>query len=243
MIHPTRTDLLQLKEKVASVANSVAILKARRQALIREFLASLQPFLRSREAIARNYSRAIAELQLTLGHEGTPAIEALAAGSQRPIGVDVAEKNVMGVRYHELTVWGPFVRSPEERNYGYAVTTPHLEESVHLFEQTTESMLEVAEFESKLKMLGREIRYVTRRMRVLEERILPRLHADIKAITQYLGEREREAHFRLKRFKTIRQRHATAPPPAQTSAVACARGSTPRLPRARTRSATRRSKS
>lgn len=206
MIHPTRTDLLQLKEKVASVANSVAILKARRQALIREFLASVQPFLRSREAIGRNYSRAIAELQLTLGHEGAPFVEALAAGSERPVGVDVTEKNVMGVRYHELTVWGPFVRSPEERNYGYAVTTPHLEESVHLFEQTTEAMLEVAAFESKLKMLGREIRHVTRRTRVLEERVLPRLKAGIRSITQYLGEREREAHFRLKRFKSVRAR-------------------------------------
>ena len=31
MIHPTRTDLLQLREKAASVVNSVAILKARRK--------------------------------------------------------------------------------------------------------------------------------------------------------------------------------------------------------------------
>ncbi|HSP16556.1 MAG TPA: V-type ATP synthase subunit D [Thermoanaerobaculia bacterium] len=208
MIHPTRTDLLQLKEKVASVTNSMAILKARRQALIREFLAAVQPFLRSRETIARNYSRAIDELQLTMGHEGAPLVEALAAGSERPIGVDVGEKNVMGVHYRELTVWGPFVRSPEERNYGYAVTTPHLEESVNLFERTTEAILEVAAFENKLKMLGREIQRVTRRTRVLEERVLPRLKADIRSITQYIGEREREAHFRLKRFKNLRAARA-----------------------------------
>jgi vacuolar-type H+-ATPase subunit D/Vma8 len=61
-------------------------------------------------------------------------------------------------------------------------------------------------FENKLQMLGREIQHVTRRTRVLEERVLPRLKVQIRSITHYIGEREREAHFRLKRFKTMRGR-------------------------------------
>jgi V/A-type H+-transporting ATPase subunit D len=205
MIHRTRTDLLQLREKVASVANSVAILEARRQALIRELLASIQPYLRSRDAIRKDYGRAIGELRLAKGHEGMALVESLAASGVRDVGVDVAERSVMGVGYRELTVWGPFVRSPDERNYGYADTTPHLEESVHLFERTAEGILAAAAYESKLKRLGREIRRVTRRTRVLEERVLPELRAQIKAIAQYIGERDREAHFRLKRFKSLRQ--------------------------------------
>jgi vacuolar-type H+-ATPase subunit D/Vma8 len=67
-------------------------------------------------------------------------------------------------------------------------------------------MLGIAVFESKLKMLGDEIQRVTRRARVLEERLRPTLEDEIKSITQYIGEREREreAHFRLKRYKAIR---------------------------------------
>lgn len=204
MIHPTRTELLALKDKVASVANSVSILKARRQALIAELFVSIQPFLRSRDAIRAEYARAIVELQLARGHEGEAFIETLAAGSGREVGADVIERNVMGVRYRELTAWGPFVRRPDQRNYGYALTTPHLEESLHLFEKIVEEMLEIAAFENKLQMLSREIQHVTRRTRVLEERVLPRLRADIRDITHYIGEREREAHFRLKRFKMTR---------------------------------------
>jgi V/A-type H+-transporting ATPase subunit D len=49
MIHPTRTNLLLLKEKSASIENSISILTARRQALIREFLDTSLPFMRSRE--------------------------------------------------------------------------------------------------------------------------------------------------------------------------------------------------
>jgi V/A-type H+-transporting ATPase subunit D len=70
MIHPTRTNLLLLRERAASVANSVAILKARRQALIRGFLDSARPFVRSRDAIRRDYGLALDELHLSEGHEG-----------------------------------------------------------------------------------------------------------------------------------------------------------------------------
>jgi V/A-type H+-transporting ATPase subunit D len=205
MIHPTRTDLLQLEEKVTSIANSVAILKARRQALIRGFLESVRPLVRSRDAIRRDYGVAIDELHLSEGHEGAAFVETLAALSEREVGVDIAERNLLGVRYRDLVAFGPFVRGPQERAYDYTVTTPHLEESVHRFESVLETMLEIAAFESKLKMLGEEILAVTRRVRVLEERVLPRLRAEIRSIVQFLGEREREAHYRLKKFKTDRR--------------------------------------
>lgn len=206
MIHPTRTDLLQLRAKVASVTSSVSILQARRQALIREFMTVVRPFLRSREAVAGEYAVAIAELQLARGHEGDAMIAAIAAGGERDVGVEIAEKSVMGVRYQDLTVWGPFVRTPAERGFGYANTTPHLDEAAFAFEKLTEHVLEVAALESRLKRIGGAIRQATRRVRVLEERVLPRLHAEIKAIATHIGEREREAHFRLKKFKQRRDR-------------------------------------
>ena len=154
MIHPTRTDLLQLRAKVTSVANSVSILQGRRQALIREFLTLVRPFLRSRDAVAAEYGIAIGELQLARGHEGDAMVEAIAAGSTRDVGVEIAQKSVMGVRYQDLTVWGPFVRTPPERGFGYANTTPHLDEAALAFEKLTEHVLEVAVLEGRLKRIG-----------------------------------------------------------------------------------------
>ena len=204
MIHPTRTNLLLLRERAVSVADSVAILKARRQALIRGFLDSARPFVRSRDAIRRDYGLALDELHLSEGHEGMAYVESLAVTAEREVGVDVEERNIMGIPYRELAVYGPFVRRPDERGHDYSVTTPHLDESIHAFEAILETMLEIAAFESKLKMLGEEILRVTRRTRVLEERVLPRLAGQIKTIVHYLGEREREAYYRLKRFKSGR---------------------------------------
>lgn len=206
MIHPTRTNLLRLREKAVSIGNSVAILKARRQALIREFLESIRPFIGARDAIKRQYRDALRQLHLAEGHEGMEFIRSIAEMGERDVGADVASINIMGVKYRDLTVYGPFVRSPDARDFGYTATTPHLEEAAYQFEKLVEVILERATFESRIKMLGEEVLRVTHRTRVLEERVLPQLMSQAKSISQYISERDRESHFRLRRFKARRAR-------------------------------------
>jgi V/A-type H+/Na+-transporting ATPase subunit D len=201
MIHPTRTNLLLLKEKARTVTGSIGILKARRLALIREFLATSTPFLRSRNEIMDTYVRALGELHLSLGCEGEAYVASLADATGREIEVNITERSIMGLRYRDVTVAEDPVRSPEERGYDYRLGTHHLDEAIHLFESIVAEMLEIAAYESRMKRLGDEIVRVTRRTRVLEERVLPGLRGDIKWIGQYLGERERESSYRLKLFK------------------------------------------
>jgi V/A-type H+-transporting ATPase subunit D len=209
VIHPTRTNLLLLKEKSRSVVNSIGILKARRQALIREFLSTTIPFLRSRDEVKKLYAEGIEELRFSLGHEGKDAVESIAEAGRRELGVEIAEKSVMGLRYRDVTAHESAVRSPDERGYDFRSTTPHLEEAIHLFETVVESMIEIAAYESKLKRLSAEIQRITRRIRVLEERILPNLRRQIKSIGLYIVEREREAYYRLKRFKEMQTSEAS----------------------------------
>ena len=202
MIHPTRTNLLMLRDKARSVGNSMKILKARKQALIKEFLDTTRPFLRSRAEIRNIYGKAIQELRLSLGHEGKDSIESIAAVTARDFRVEITENSIWGLKYKEVTAYESAVRDPGMRGYDYLQTTPHLEEGIYLFEKIVESMVEIAAFESKLKRLGEEIIKTTRKIRVIEERVLPELRDDIKTIVQYIGEREREAFYRLKRFKS-----------------------------------------
>jgi len=208
MIHPTRTNLLMLKEKSRSIVNSIGILKARKQALIKEFLAATLPFLRSREEIKKSYGRAIRELAISLGREGKDTIESLAVATERDFGIEVKEKSIWGLRYKDIAYHDTPVRQPDERGYDESGTTPHLDESVNLFEKLLESMLTIAEYESKLKRLGDEIVKTTRRIKVLEEMVLPGIKRQIRSIGQYIGEREREAFYRLKRVKSILERKA-----------------------------------
>jgi V/A-type H+-transporting ATPase subunit D len=210
LIHPTRTNLLMLKEKRRSVMNSIGILKARKQALIKEFLAASTPFLRSRDDIKRSYGRALRELALSIGREGKDAVGSIAAATAREFPIEVQEKSIWGLRYKDIAYHDAPVRSPDKRGYGEYGPTPHLEEGIALFEKLLENMLQIAEFECKLKRLGEEIVKTTRRIKVLEELVLPGLKQRIRTIAQYISEREREAFYRLKRVKGILQRKEEA---------------------------------
>lgn len=205
MIHPTRTNLLLLKEKSRSVQNSNGILKARRQALIKELLAAATPFLASRDAIQLSYGEAVRELALSQAIEGEPLLDSIAAVAKNDFGLKISEQRVMGLRYREVSVQESPLRELGERGYDERITSLRLEEALHHFEEILQAMIEIAAFESKLKRLGQEVVRVTRRIRVLEERILPGLQIQIKTIARFLGERERESSFRLKRFRDLKR--------------------------------------
>jgi V/A-type H+-transporting ATPase subunit D len=203
MIQATRTNLLLLKERRATVINCTGILKGRRQALIQKFLEIGQPLLASREQIRSSYGRAIEELHRSIGIEGRDYISSLALISQRHLGVQLTEMNLLGLRYLDIKEVESAQRSLETRGYDYAAVTPHLDEALQLFEMIVEEMLALARYEGVFRRLGEELLRVTRRIRVLEERVLPSLQEDIHEIGQYLSERERETYFRLKLFKRL----------------------------------------
>jgi V/A-type H+-transporting ATPase subunit D len=204
MIHPTRTNLLLLKEKSSSVSNSIGILKSRRQALIIEFLKTSTPYLESRKSIRQLYGVGIVELFFSLGHAGESVIDSIGAVTAREFGVEITRRKLWGLEYKEISPRESAVRDINARNYDIRGTTANLEEATWRFEKIVDAIMDIAEYDNKLQRLSREIIQTTRRVRVLEERILPKLKRQIKSITQYLGERERETYFRLKQFKEIK---------------------------------------
>jgi len=203
MIHPNRTYLLQLKEKKSTVSGSLKILKARRQALLLEFLASVRPFLKSRQQIKVLYDKALTELHLTFGSEGEKTLASIAWINKRNDVLNIQKKNILGVKYYDVDIPEGIRRQVDERNYDFTAVSSHMDECIELFESLVEAMLSLASFETKVKRLGEEIIRVSRRARVLEERILPDLFLKIRATDQYIGEREREEYFRLKKFKNL----------------------------------------
>ena len=201
MIQPTRTNLLLLRDRLRAVVNCTTILKGRRQALIKEFLKITRPLMQSREEVAQAYARALDALQVGMAREGPPAVRALAVASRRSLAVEVAEGNLLGLRFRDLIQHETVVRTFDERPYDMLSSSTWLDEAIDAFEGIVEEMLALASFEGKFRRLAEELVRLTRRIRILEERIAPSLRSEIKAMDQYLAEREREGYFRLKRFK------------------------------------------
>ena len=211
MIQPTRTNLLLLKDRLHAVMNCTTILKGRRQALIKEFLKITRPLMQSREEVSQAYARAIDALQISKARETSVAIDALAAINRRKIAVEIAEGNLLGLRFRDLTMHETVARSFDERPYDMHGSSPWLDEAIEEFEGIVEEMLSLANFEGKFRRLAEELVRLTRRIRILEERITPQLNVEIHAMSQYLAEREREAYFRLKRFKGYAASSSTTP--------------------------------
>jgi V/A-type H+-transporting ATPase subunit D len=151
------------------------------------------------------YYDALQELYRSMGDDGQQAVISVAMINERQGELTIQEKNILGVKYYDVALPEGIRRSVDARNYDFTTSGSHLEETADLFERTVESLLVLAAFETKIKRLGEEILRVSRRGRVLEERILPDLACRIKATDQYIGEREREEYFRLKKFKNIQE--------------------------------------
>ncbi len=206
LTQPTRTNLRLLRERVTAVVGCNVILKGRRQVLIKELLAIGRPFLHSREALRRQLGEAIVDLSEASQREGESYIASLALSNRRPFPIHIRERNLLGLRYRDVESDESVRRRLDERGYDYPSVTPQLDTALAHFEEVVEKTLELARYEGVFRRLAEELQRLTRRIRVLEERLLPTLRGEIHRILQYLGEREREEYFRLKRFKERRER-------------------------------------
>lgn len=204
MIHPTRINLILLRDKRTTVRGSVVLLKGRRQALLQEFLRVAAPLLQSRERLARLYDEALAALGTARALEGEESLHSVAIAARRDFGLNVSERNLLGLRYREVIAARNPRRTPQEREYDESVTAPALEEAIDRFETIVAELFELAIYEGKVKRLGDELLRLTRRIKVLEERVLPELGGEIRGIARFLEERERETFYRLKLFKGLR---------------------------------------
>ena len=200
-LQPTRTNLLRLREQLRIVGSCTVILKGRRQVLIRELLLVTRPLMQSRDEVSRAYARALDGLRVSSAREGELALAGLCATSRRDLAIEVTERNLLGLRYREVLAHETVVREVTERPYDLHGSTPWLDEAIAEFEGIVEEMLALASFEGKFRRLAEELIRLTRRIRVLEERVDPALRSEIREMTNYLAEREREGYFRLKRFK------------------------------------------
>ena len=102
MIHPTRTNLLLLKDKSRSVLNSIGDSEGPETGAdqgIHGRDPAVPPFAGGYQA---SYGKALRELALALGHEGKDMVESIVVATEREFGIDVIEKSIWGLRYKDI---------------------------------------------------------------------------------------------------------------------------------------------
>ena len=198
-VSPTRTEMLTRQAQIRLAQQGAELLRAKREALIREFLAELRRYTDARKAMRQTMAEAVQCLMQTLAVDGAEAVAAAALTAQRPVTVEATQQNIWGTRVVNLHSEYR-KRAPSEWDYG-ALTSTRVEEATGQFEEAVCAILRLAPMDLKLRALAEDMRKTSRRVNALEQRLLPQLKDQVRYIQNALDQREREDIFRLKRLK------------------------------------------
>jgi len=199
-VSPTRTQLLMHQAQIRLARQGAELLRAKREALMREFLTELRAFVKADQAMRAAMVEAVHALMEALAVDGPEAVASVGLACRRPVALEVEKQNVWGTKV--VNVKSDYTaRTPAQRHYGTEETTARIDETAERFEQAVEHILQVAPVDLKLRALAEDMRKTSRRVNALEQRLLPRLSEQVRYIQNALDQREREDVFRLKRLK------------------------------------------
>lgn len=199
-VTPTRSELINVKRKIALSKSGYNLLKKKRDGLMYEIFAILPKVKSIRSDLVKRYAAAQQSIQVAAAVEGAITVRSVAMTASSPPKVSLKEHNIMGVRVPKISATS--VRHPlSERGYGLVGTSPAIDDAVGSYEALVEQLLLAAELETAIKRLLDEVEKTKRRVNALEFKVLPELDEIKKFIALRLEEMEREGLFSMKRIK------------------------------------------
>ena len=201
-VKPTRSELLQLKKKIKLAKTGHNLLKKKRDGLILEFFSILKQARNIRKELVASYAAALQKINMARAIDGDLAIKSISLALKGLPVVEVATKNIMGVKVPKIS-FSEFKKSIFERGYGITSASSKIDEAALCYELVVEKVVRAAEIELTLKKLLMEIERTKRKVNALELITIPKLEQTAKYIRLRLDELERENFSRLKRMKTV----------------------------------------
>lgn len=201
----SRLELLRLRKRRELVAKGINILTSKRDALLAEFRGTVREVRDQRKELDDNIISAQRALTIAGAVEPASNIMTQSLSAQRKISFDVSLKNVWGVKIPSIE-FPDLRRGPFERGSAPGFRNPAVDEAGGLFEDALDSLMKSAVAEHRLLSIGGAIRAATRRVNALERKLAPEIKKDIETIMTNLEEKAREETFRLKRYKSLRER-------------------------------------
>jgi V/A-type H+-transporting ATPase subunit D len=201
----SRLELLRLRKRGELVAKGINILSSKRDALLAEFRGAVLEVRDRRKALDDNILSAQRALTIAEAVEPASTIMTQSLSAQRKIAFDISLKNVWGVKIPSID-FPDLRRDPFERGSAPGFRNPAVDEASQLFEEALDCLMKSAVAEHRLLSIGGAIRAATRRVNALERKVAPEIKKDIGTIMANLEEKAREETFRLKRYKSLRER-------------------------------------
>jgi V/A-type H+-transporting ATPase subunit D len=206
-VAPTRINLLAARRRLAQVKRGAALVRRKRDALVRELFRLARPAASVRTEIAAQFADAYDSLLAAFSAHGRAGLRALAWPS-RPIEVQIEPAQIWGIAVTDIVGRAKILRTIDARGVSPGTAGLATTETARRFETLAERLLEVAAAEQRLRRIGEAVAEESRHLRTLEQRVAPSLTAQIGALKRALQEREREEYLRLKHLQSRRSERA-----------------------------------
>jgi V/A-type H+-transporting ATPase subunit D len=197
-------ELTRLKDRLKTATRGHKLLKDKQDELMRRFIELIRENKRLREEVEKDLKEAFEAFLLASAVMSPEMLKEAIAFPKESISVDIKKKNVMSVRVPVMN----FIRSLENDEgsiypYGFAQTSPELDEAISKLYSIMPKLLELAEVEKSCQLMADEIEKTRRRVNALEYRTIPELQETIRFIRMKLDENERSTIVRLMKVKDI----------------------------------------
>jgi len=198
---PTRAALLQARRLSDRVERGAALLRRKREALVRTLMPLARPAAEARRAIAETAAAAYrAELDALTEH-GAGGVTAT-GWPPRTFDADVDVERVWGLAVPAVRIATPVRRDLAARGTAPGPTGPALFEAANRFEALIAQLLDGVEREARVRALGDALARTSRQLHTLEQRVVPELGAQIASTMRALDERDREDQARLRHLRS-----------------------------------------
>ena len=199
-VRPTKIELIKLRRRLTLASRIQKILKDRLSILVMEFLQTAKETVEAKRELVDQFAAAYKALSVAAGYHGYIAMEKELAASEKDLEIITAARNVAGVRVPSLEL-----KAAENAGGGYSLTdtSSWLDNTAQLAEKCLEAIVALAELQSTLEILGKEINRTKRIVNALEYMVIPSLETTIRFLYMKFEERDREEKSRLKRVKVL----------------------------------------
>ena len=200
-VNPTRMELLEIRKKLTLAEKGHKLLEEKRDALVERFFDIIEKRNKLSGEMDEEFEGAFLSLiqaQMILGEKKVDDISRLT----EDVGeISFEGDNIMGVKIPKMNADG--IKTTIKPIYGFFETCSKLDDTQRKFNALVSKLIQLADLEGGIKSLAVEIEKTKRRVNVLENTLIPKLHATRKYIEMQLEEREREDFFRRKRIKAV----------------------------------------
>jgi len=201
-VRPTKIELIRLKRRLSLAERVQKIVKDRLSILTLEFLQTARETIEAKRKLVDEFSEVYKALSLASGYHGYLALEKEFMATEMNLKVAAGSRNIAGVRTPSFELGGT---ERAVRGYSLVDTSSCVDRAAQLCEKCLETIVELAELQRSLELLGMEINRTKRISNALEYIMIPGLQATIKYLYMKFEERDREEKARLKRVKVLLQ--------------------------------------